>query len=1791
MMGKAVHSCVLSVFVLVMLLPGLSFISAISSDAALEPATLTVGFDFAQPVVSDSSLGQSIEVEGLERCVVPGQPVVPFKPVKLLIPQGYEVVRVEALPGEEMQLVGEYRDVEKAQRPMVWGDPRNAPEIPLDETVHDVYPGKYLDEAGTHWLRGYSFISLNLFPVQYREAVGEVSWVSTMTVRVELVRTGYVSPLFRGLASDRADVMRRVENPGEADTYAASASPPGTLLPSGQYTYVIITDVTLEDEFNVLRDYKQDSGVTARTHLLQDIYADYDGQDQQERIRNFIIDAYATWGTKYVLLGGDTYGQTGEVYLPHRGFSVMGDDDVPSDLYYACLDGDWNADGDGLWGELEDEPDYYAEVYVGRAPVCTPFEVQTFVGKVIHFDQNRLYDIMLHGAWVDTYTDCIDIKEGTEEIDGCHDYITPEYSVHTLYESEIGEITPEMWDADFEAGRFIQNHANHGDTEMYALDGYNAYYESDAEALTNTYYPVQLSICCYSGAFDGRTSYGGYVSDYDCLAESFLLNPNGGTSAMVFNSRYGYYGGSGDPITYAGELDIKFYELLFQDGIYNLGETVQGVREWFSSYADYNDVYRCSIYEWNLLGDPEMTMIYLDPDWPDLTLDESDVTFDPAEPNQGETVTIDATVHNVGTVDTALGVQLGFYLRFDDGSEVQIGEIQTAQPYNIPPGGSGTASVVLDTTGLAGFNNVLVKADPSNTIQENNENNNVAISQLTVQGYGVTLDCDDAEKKGAKGNVVEYNVTLTNSGTYQDSYALDFISHDGWEAYLSQYSVNDVPPQGSAMVVLSVVIPASATPGEIGSVTVNVGSVSDPATNAAVLTQTTAAARIAVVDDNGQEEDFCQALEYAGLAYELLTPGDDISAYNIVVWVIGGSYNTLTIQEQDKLADYLDAGGNLFVSGEDIGYDIGWTDFYHDYLGADYVSDSSFAEHVNGITFDPISDGFSWLPIAGYWPSIIAPVDADGSAVFTYADGSPGSTGAIKVERWNYRLVYFAFKYFEGTDGIEQKAVLMERIIDWLEQNQPPEVEVHTPSEPGMVLSNEILINWTATDEDVLPPGCVNIYCDFGEGVWEPIATGLDNTGSYLWEAYGWPEASACQFMVTVTDAGGLVGLDLSYLFSLDSIPDNGWYLHRDDAAITGCLEMSMKPVSVTAEAEYTNLTNNTGQFLQGKPWVTAPVTLPDSLKGIWEFTVWGRATDPVVNGTMFAKVFRYRGGEKLLLFETAQDDEYIGNYRKAHAFNWNHTLDAVPDVDVGDRLEVEFWIQSTSGNSGVYVDRYSVAEFTRAGYLEGNQTMTHDSDDVKEVLHEYGSADPEIFYDDFGMLPFTPPGWELADYRSTPWQPTTSRLECLIAGLGDAAMICDPSNGGLGDTAYSWLRSPYMDCSSFTTVMLNLTSYFSQGWTDAEGWIYVTNDGYVDEYDDIVWQSIGGMNDYSELSIDISAIAAKEEFVQIGFLFTGQWLLFPPSYWAVDDIVVYGTDQISWAEHFWLLPIPGNSTDKKVVMEASRDDNGEGDDFSIQYSVGNDNWTEMFTISSQYDTAYEFYLPWTVEGYVFVRAVDTDRTVGHKSSTALYVDVLRVTAHAYPPRFEMFYDGAHKADSRVEIVPPPTSCTIPLEDGWNLISAPMVAALDIPSIVTNTLGGTVVALEWYDSGTDQWGTYSFDKPGEVCDFGFVEQRSGFWLLFNDEAAPGGSLTIEGRVFTYEWERTITLHPGWNMVGYPTTSNKTMAESFGDLWNDRLVVVSDESGAILSGSDTMHMGDGYWVYLFGNEPADWVCPV
>ena len=111
---------------------------------------------------------------------------------------------------------------------------------------------------------------------------------------------------------------------------------------------------------------------------------------------------------------------------------------------------------------------------------------------------------------------------------------------------------------------------------------------------------------------------------------------------------------------------------------------------------------------------------------PDLTLSPSDITFDPSAPTTADTITISATIHNVGDA-WAVGVVVRF---FTDGGVIGDKTIN-----RIKYGKSATASIEWGSV-AARVHTVNVVVDPDKSISEFNETNNAASNDVTVTDAG-----------------------------------------------------------------------------------------------------------------------------------------------------------------------------------------------------------------------------------------------------------------------------------------------------------------------------------------------------------------------------------------------------------------------------------------------------------------------------------------------------------------------------------------------------------------------------------------------------------------------------------------------------------------------------------------------------------------------------------------------------------------------------------------------------------------------------------------------------------------------------------------------------------------------------------------------------------------------------------------------------------------------------------------------------------------------------------------------
>jgi len=167
------------------------------------------------------------------------------------------------------------------------------------------------------------------------------------------------------------------------------------------YDYVIITTDELKDSLNNFMQWKESLGYSIKIVTTSWIESNYNGKDLQEKIKNFLIDKYQQWEIDYVLIVGSRN------KIPMREcyplYDIHEDDYmIPTDYYYADLNGNWDADKDGYFGEImQDDVNFYPEVYVGRIPSDNADKVTSICQHIINFEKgNETWkkDVLLLGA-------------------------------------------------------------------------------------------------------------------------------------------------------------------------------------------------------------------------------------------------------------------------------------------------------------------------------------------------------------------------------------------------------------------------------------------------------------------------------------------------------------------------------------------------------------------------------------------------------------------------------------------------------------------------------------------------------------------------------------------------------------------------------------------------------------------------------------------------------------------------------------------------------------------------------------------------------------------------------------------------------------------------------------------------------------------------------------------------------------------------------------------------------------------------------------------------------------------------------------------------------------------------------------------------------------------------------------------------------------------------------------------------------------------------------------------------
>jgi len=609
--------------------------------ASLIAGTVEYTYYFNTPSVKQAGTFQTITFNNTFLTGKTGEPALPYQAVKLLLPPGEEAVAVNYSFEDESIMEGFFTIFpQQPSQPISIGSDGIFHQDLEIYSSQDAYPSQPWGNYSTHYLNGHSFLLTSFTPMNYVPADGKVSFFQKIIITIETRSTDRSSLALENLNTS-SKIDRRIrtlaQNPSMISAYPAKSAR------DGEYQILIITPQLFESYYQQLEDLYFVRGFKTEIATTEYISANSTGQDLQEKMRNYIIGEYQDHGIEHVLLGGDA-----EI-VPYRGFycfvqssSAYEDSNIPADLYYSALDGNWNTDGDGYWAEIG-EDDLLPDISVARFPVSTVSQLQKLLLKTVRYQDEPVLDelrnVLVAGEnlWNDPLTygeDYLELLIGYHADNGYEtDGIPEDYNFTKLYDSQAGWGGYDLINEINQGTSFVHHSGHANQTYVMRLNISDITNSNFAQANGIDHnYTLVYTHGCLCGAFD----------ENDCIGEAMVCIDNFAVGG-AFNSRYGWFN-EGQTEGPSAHLHREFVDALYTDKECRIGAAhmISKIETsvWVNAPGQWEEgALRWCFYCCNIFGDPVLGV------WTDEPI--SIMTSYPEEIYQ-ETISVPVTVNNNG---------------------------------------------------------------------------------------------------------------------------------------------------------------------------------------------------------------------------------------------------------------------------------------------------------------------------------------------------------------------------------------------------------------------------------------------------------------------------------------------------------------------------------------------------------------------------------------------------------------------------------------------------------------------------------------------------------------------------------------------------------------------------------------------------------------------------------------------------------------------------------------------------------------------------------------------------------------------------------------------------------------------------------------------------------------------------------------------------------------------------------------------------------------------------------------
>lgn len=459
----------------------------------------------------------------------------------------------------------------------------------------------------------YNYAIIKLTPFIYDEEV--LTLITEIGISLDLYRDdNIVKPIGEKQIFNYQSLKSILFNPGDLDKNIKDNNEEFTIRDNAiGIDYLIITTEALASSFLPLAKWKTIKGVNTKIISLEYITNNFTGNTLQLKIKQCIAYYIQNHNIQYVLLGGDdSVVPVQYCYCQNSGR----EDNIPCDLFYACLGGafDWDANCNNITGEPTDSVVFIPSVHLSRLPIRTSQQATDYIQKVLRYEQQPNIDyiekMLLCGTSLSYIIYGLSDSQRRSEM-MYNEYIYPYWSGirRRLFDtgSDFGgasyDETAQHINAQIDFGHHFVHNESHGSVQHFSTEDNNGYQIDDAFSLGNLdKLCIFNTTSCHTNAFDSEND--------PCLSEALIRNQEGGVITYFGSSRYGwtYLQSTLNQLSIPPSLkyNCTFYKKIFNEKFFHFAEIVTQSKLYYVSYASNYNSWRWLQLSLNPIGDSEL---------------------------------------------------------------------------------------------------------------------------------------------------------------------------------------------------------------------------------------------------------------------------------------------------------------------------------------------------------------------------------------------------------------------------------------------------------------------------------------------------------------------------------------------------------------------------------------------------------------------------------------------------------------------------------------------------------------------------------------------------------------------------------------------------------------------------------------------------------------------------------------------------------------------------------------------------------------------------------------------------------------------------------------------------------------------------------------------------------------------------------------------------------------------------------------------------------------------------------